>query len=499
MIHFYVYRQPKRPRPKKVKYPAVFLFDDNWDDYGYKTLFNASIVFEEGAEEIELGPVKLLEIGDSPIYAPRIDDHFTSLNTNFCSLGQSVRYYRHLRDDLPQKLRREYLRGLRDIVSRPKQRPRFEQAPGFETSLLRNGSARDALNRGGFYIGYPTLELPPPRFMFVMQLPDASTPHELEVDFRPFGSLPHRINLLIGRNGTGKTQLLAHLAQTLYGAGDIDDPKTKLHGTSNVVGDFPDFSKVIAISYSAFDQFPIPKRIPRQRRKSLFDYKYCGLRNASGAIDINELKTMLDVAMDAVEREDRNDILSKLVIRLLGQETGGEFVSSEDYRNEVFQRLSAGQRFIIAVAADVVGFIEERSVILFDEPETHLHPGLLSTMIAILHEILDEFDSFAIIATHSPILLQQVPRRFVRLMKRRGSRTSITLPPLETFGEDLGELTRRALDLAEPEIDFHALIERLLTSGKSADEIRAMFERGLPLPVEIYLDSLTEQRRDAAD
>jgi energy-coupling factor transporter ATP-binding protein EcfA2 len=495
MIHFYVYRAPKRPKPTKVQYPAVFLFDDNWDDYSYKTLFRASIVLEKDVEEIELGDVKILEVaGGERIYAPRIDDRFTSLSTDFCSLGQSVRYYRHLRDDLPVKVRREYLRALRDIVSRPKQRARFEKTQGFDTSLLRNGSARDALRRGGFYIGYPTDEAPPPKFQFVMSLPDAAAPHELDVDFTPYGGLPHRMNLLIGRNGTGKTQLLAHLAQTLYGAGEIDKETTQLHGTSEIVGEPPDFSKVIGISYSAFDQFPIPTKLPRQRRKSLFDYKYCGLRNATGAIDVNELKTMLDNAMEAVEAEDRTDILRTLVNRLLGEETAGDFVTDSDYRTQLFQRLSAGQRFIIAVAADVVGFIEDRSIILFDEPETHLHPGLLSTMIAILHEILREFQSFAVVATHSPILLQQVPRRYVRLMRRRGAKTTIGLPPLETFGEDLGELTRRVLDLTEPEIDFHALIEKLVIDGNSATEIRAMFERGLPLPVEIYLDSLTSEK-----
>jgi len=495
MIYFYVYRAPKRPKPTKVKYPAVFLLDDNWDDYGYKTLFRVSIVLEQGVKEIELGETKILEIADNErILIPRIDDTFTSLGTNFCSLGQSVRYYRHLRDDLPTKVLREYLKSLRDIVSRPKQRARFEKAPGFDISLLRNGSARDALRRGGFYIGYPTDEAPPPKFTFTMTLPDAVAPHELEVDFRPYGALPHRMNLLIGRNGTGKTQLLAHLAQTLYGPGEIEDKDApQLGGTSEVIGDQPDFSKVIAISYSAFDQFPIPKKLARQTRKSLFDYKYCGLRNATGAIDVNELKTMLDNAMEAVGREDRTDILRKLVIRLLGEDTAGDFVTHANYRAELFQRLSAGQRFIVAVTADVVGFIEERSIILFDEPETHLHPGLLSTLIAILHEILQEFQSFAIVATHSPILLQQVPRRFVRLLRRRGAKTTIRLPPLETFGEDLGELTRRVLDLAEPEIDFHALIERLVQEGKTASEIREMFERGLPLPVEIYLDSLTSE------
>jgi energy-coupling factor transporter ATP-binding protein EcfA2 len=399
--------------------------------------------------------VKILEIADTErILVPRIDDTFTSLDNTFCSLGQSVRYYRHLRDHLPTKVRREYLKSLRDIVSRPKARARFQEAPGFVASLLRNGSARDALRRGGFYIGYPTDEAPPPKFQFVMSLPDALAPHELEVDFQPYGALPHRMNLLIGRNGTGKTQLLAHLAQTLYGAGEIEDAP-QLGGTSEIIGEQPDFSKVIGISYSAFDQFPIPMRLPRQNRKSLFDYKYCGLRNATGAIDVNELKTMLDKAMEAVEREDRTDILRKLVIRLLGEDTAGDFVTDVGYRAQLFQRLSAGQRFIIAVTADVVGFIEDRSIILFDEPETHLHPGLLSTLIAILHEILREFQSFAIVATHSPILLQQVPRRFVRVMRRRGAKTTIGLPPLETFGEDLGELTRRVLDLAEPEIDFH--------------------------------------------
>jgi hypothetical protein len=89
MIFFYIYRSPKRPKPTKVKYPAVFLLDDNWDDYGYKTLFRASIVLEKGAEEIELGDVKILEIaGDTRIREPRIEGNFTSLGTDFCSLGQ---------------------------------------------------------------------------------------------------------------------------------------------------------------------------------------------------------------------------------------------------------------------------------------------------------------------------------------------------------------------------------------------------------------------------
>lgn len=491
MMHFYIYRPPRRPKPKTVKYPAVFLFDDSWDDFGYKTLFDATIKLSADSDEVHLGSVKILETaaGEPPIYSPRVEDRFSRLDTRFCSLGQSVSYYRHLAS-LPAGVRKSYLTGLRDIVSRPTRRDHFSKFDGFETSLLRFNGARDALRRGGYYIGFETLEAPPPKFEFVMMLPGAIAPHEVNIDFTPHNGLPHRTNLLIGRNGTGKTQLLAHLAQSLYGTGEIEKDSSKLRGGAQVLGDSPEFAKIIAISYSAFDQFPIPDKQPRQVRKSLFDYKYCGLRNAAGAIDARELKTMLDSAMEAVEREDRTDTLRGLIERLLGSETSGNFVTDKPYRDELFERLSAGQRFIVAVAADVVGFIEERSIILFDEPETHLHPGLLSTMLAILEEILREFHSFALIATHSPILLQQVPRRYVRWLKRRGVRTSVSLPPLETFGEDLGELTRRVLDLAEPEKDFHAIIDRWVQDGETGEAIRAKFDREMPLPVQIYLDSI---------
>lgn len=323
MIHFYVYRAPKRPKPKIVKYPAVFLFDDSWDDYGYKTLFSASIQIDKDSEEVDLGELKILEISRSGVvHSPNIDDRFTELSTTFCSLGQSVRYYRRLRDDLPTSIRRQYLRGIRDIVSLPKQRERFQAHEGFETSLLRSGGARDALRQGGYYIGYPTEEPPAPQFSFVMSLPAAQSPHAVAFDFTQHEGLPHRINLLIGRNGTGKTQLLANLAQSLYGGEEIEGEETARHGTAEIIGAPPDFAKIIAISYSAFDQFPIPKRSPRHARKSLFDYKYCGLRNAAGIIDVGELRAMLSSAMKAVESEDRGDILRKLLDQLLGPSNG---------------------------------------------------------------------------------------------------------------------------------------------------------------------------------
>lgn len=495
-LHFYVYRAPLRPKPVKVQYPAIFLFDDNWDDYGFTTLYRATIQISKDDPEFSLGELKILQTSpQGDVHHTKLPNYFTELKDNYCSLGQSVRYYRHLKNDLTTRIRRQYAKALRDVVASVKLRKRFEGYKGFKDSLLRHIGARDAYKRGGFYIDAPFEDASPPNFLFQMQLPQASNSHEITFDFSPHEQLPHRTILLIGRNGTGKTQILAHLAHALYGEGGIrDDEEKELAGTAAIAGDEPDLSKIIAISYSAFDQFPIPADKPSRRgKKTLFSYKYCGLRNAAGIIDVNELKTMLDDAIDAIEREDREDIFERLCARLLAVDLAKSLTGSKEDRDEVFLRLSAGQRFIVALTADILGFIEPQSMVLVDEPETHLHPGLLSTLIAILDEILREYQSFAVIATHSPILLQQIPSRYVRVIRRHGDTASIKVPSVETFGEDLGELTRKILDLAEPEKDFHSVLDALVERGLSVKQIESMFENGVPLPVQIYLDSISSE------
>ena len=62
------------------------------------------------------------------------------------------------------------------------------------------------------------------------------------------------------KNGTGKTQLVTKLP--------LDISKKN---NDNFIPRPPLFSKVIAVSYSIFDNFEIPKKT------STFNYVYCGL------------------------------------------------------------------------------------------------------------------------------------------------------------------------------------------------------------------------------
>jgi hypothetical protein len=64
----------------------------------------------------------------------------------------------------------------------------------------------------------------------------------------------------------------------------------------------------------------------------------------------------------------------------------------------------------------------------------------------------------AIIATHSPVVLQEVPRRCVWFLRRAGDTLEIERPAIETFGENVGVLTREAFGLEVTASGFHQLI-----------------------------------------
>ena len=63
---------------------------------------------------------------------------------------------------------------------------------------------------------------------------------------------------------------------------------------------------------------------------------------------------------------------------------------------------------------------------------------------------------------------------------------------IESFGEDLGELNRLVLGLADPERDFTATLETLMERHGSAAEVEALFPDGLGLQARAYLYGLED-------
>jgi energy-coupling factor transporter ATP-binding protein EcfA2 len=483
---------------KGLKFPYASLYQDNWDDFGWKCRFTARLHISED-QTIDLGGLRIAK-DDKGLRFRELPCIIDAMPRKIASLAESIAYYRKLRN-LPARLRRSYLSEIGDIVARPKRRESITSEDLWNKSFMRETSSRHAFKRGAVYIGGKPEEIIPPKFSFSMKLPDAATSHNLEVDFSPDNELPHRTILLIGRNGTGKTRTLSSLAfammppQVFSKETISNQPKTSVEPETSI-------SRIITISYNAFDEFPLPSEPTRAPRllgtnyRSRASYKYCGLRTPDGTINADEISKMLGEALEPVATSEREDVLLRVLETLLGEELASALCADDETRDQAVKSLSAGQRLVTAIFCNIIGFIEEGSLLLIDEPETNLHPGLLTSVIAALNDVLHEYDSYSIIATHSPILLQQIPSGFVRIFTRHDDSPKIMEPDFETFGEDLGELSRRVLGLADPERDFTSILDRLFSKHESAQAVEALFPFALGVPARAYLYSLEDENDD---
>ena len=124
----------------------------------------------------------------------------------------------------------------------------------------------------------------------------------------------------------------------------------------------------------------------------------------------------------------------------------------------IFRRLSSGHKVVLLTIAKLAETVEEKSLVLLDEPEAHLHPPLLSAFIRALSDLLNNRNGMAIIATHSPVVLQEVPRSCVWKLQRSGGILSANRPQIETFGENVGILTDEVFGLEVTATGFHKML-----------------------------------------
>ncbi|WP_164584517.1 AAA family ATPase, partial [Pseudomonas viridiflava] len=101
---------------------------------------------------------------------------------------------------------------------------------------------------------------------------------------------------------------------------------------------------------------------------------------------------------------EKRELLKKVLGNLVRVDDLETFIDEPENNESMYERLSAGQRLALNCVFHILSKIDRRTLILFDEPELHLHPQLLTGLLNTLSEILESQDSFAIIATHSPLV-----------------------------------------------------------------------------------------------
>ncbi|WP_458425596.1 AAA family ATPase [Methylorubrum extorquens] len=417
------------------------------------------------------------------LYFDRLDDHY-------CSLAVELSFYEKL-SEIGDEFARLSLIALQDAAYNPSIWSRFESDSCFEASLLRNKSyaieMRDKV-RSMFQEDSKLIET----FSYEVQLPGASNAHTIQFDFLKTKALPNRLNIIAGTNGSGKTQLLARLAIELTGITSEEGGIAELEKrqTAGRVTPTPSFYSVIAISFNPFDQFERPTESP----KSLFKYAYCGIRKPDNSIySQDELVTLLRQLVEGAEEWQRN-LLRRAARNVLGEAEFLRFFTDE--RTERYAALSAGQKIVLNTLAYLVTYLKPRALVLLDEPETHLHPSLMAALLTELTTILAEMDSYAIVATHSPIIAQQVPSRYINVIRRNEDGIiDISSPDIECFGESLSDITNALFDTREYERDYTHLIDKLIDQyNGDVSMIESQFPDGLGSNARVYLRSKARAR-----
>jgi len=102
---------------------------------------------------------------------------------------------------------------------------------------------------------------------------------------------------------------------------------------------------------------------------------------------------------------------------------------------------SSGQRVYLRFAALSLCAISQASLIILDEPETHLHPNFISEFMSLLHDLLTATNSIALIATHSPYVVREVPTSCVHVVSRESDTPSIGSVHLKTLGASVSSIS----------------------------------------------------------
>lgn len=156
-----------------------------------------------------------------------------------------------------------------------------------------------------------------------------------------------------------------------------------------------------------------------------------------------------------------------------------------------FGRLSSGHKIVLLTMVRLVDTVEERTLVLLDEPEAHLHPPLLSAFIRALSDLLVDRNGVALIATHSPVVLQEVPKNCVWKLRRNGTIFQAERPEMETFGENVGVLTREVFGLEVTQAGFHQLLREVVQNNRDYVSVVEAFGGQLGMEARAIVRALT--------
>ncbi len=155
--------------------------------------------------------------------------------------------------------------------------------------------------------------------------------------------------------------------------------------------------------------------------------------------------------------------------------------------------MSSGELSLFYIFSTIVRNIRFESLLLFDEPENHLHPNAISKEISAIYTLLRKLNSYAIIATHSPLIISELRADNVFLLDKEETMCNIRKIGVETLGANLGSLTNYVFNNNSVPEHYKQIIEELKSDDYTySDIVKAIQSDDMPLnlPLSMYLNAI---------
>lgn len=307
--------------------------------------------------------------------------------------------------------------------------------------------------------------------------------------------ISNNVYCIIGKNGSGKTSFLQQLAFAFAGC---ESKFNIVNGVFDTVLDANVINKILYISFSPFDE-----KISFE--ESTIDTEYIGIQNYLGTESIDTLidKELLDLIKNIRNHPDQarrrfwiemlnrisfEDLSSKILevykddfVEGMSKSNSndGKKASSFVYANKKdsqkkLSKLSSGQKIFLLVLTSLALKITQRTVVLIDEPELFLHPPMIKAYIRLIADIVSAYNGLAFMATHSPITIQEIPNRCVKIATRdfEGSYILNNIE-MNTFGESINTINDSIFNIGLQQTGYYKMIE-ILKSNQEVDKLERL-------------------------
>ena len=459
---------------------------DNWNDFGERILVELDIqprrdgenqhqrlhmqglfgFLDEHNGKSDTKHLRALVSEDpaTPVPADKVPAFFTML--------PDMKSYREIVRQLGPDEARIALRAVNDIVQADDQPSgqlwlrAARESRVFLTAFLRHSESYFAWkNAAPLLLGieYEQLDRMSEGVRIQFQLAGRPNPHHLQFRFaHSDDAVPQRFAIVIGENGVGKSQTLAQIADAaLRNNNKLTDLEGNRPVFNRVLGFYPSASSNSAFPSERrkhprvwYRRFAMVSGRSRQTTSDLILQLVRGVERIAGRSRYDIFQEAISAIQDHHELVLRTTTDDKAPVSILGLDNGGEQMRLERYasvntRLEPVRlvegktyKLSSGELSFLRFAALAGLYIENGTLLLFDEPETHLHPKFISQFVALLDRLLELTGSAAILATHSVYFVREAIEDQVTVLRSDAERMiSAETPTLKTFGADVGAIS----------------------------------------------------------